>query len=111
MNSSTMTTLALPSSTSFPTPVSTTSTISTVTSATTITTPDADRMRMYIIIGAVIGVAAVAVIIATTMILGILILRKKNRKRKESINSTSKSEKSPNRDGYVNALYDSKSRY
>lgn len=79
------------------------------TSTNTTTPGEENDTSTYITVGAVIGAAAVAAIIAVTMILGIMILRKKNHKRKASINSTSKSEKSPNRDGYVNALYDSKS--
>ena len=63
----------------------------------------------FIITGAVIG-AAVVIIIAVTAILCIVISIKKYYKRKSSINLPSAdSEKSPNRDGYVNALYDSKS--
>lgn len=62
----------------------------------------------YIIIGAVIG-AAVAIIIIATFILCVVISMKKYYKRKSSIDlCTPDSEKSPNCDGYVNALYDSK---
>ena len=71
------------------------------------TMPDMDTG--IIITGAVIG-AAVAIIVAATAILCIVISMKKYYKRKSSINLPSAdSEKSPNRDGYVNALYDSKS--
>ena len=65
--------------------------------------------EMYITIGAVIG-AAVTIIIVTTMILCIVITMKKYYKRKSSIDLPSGSEKSPSRDGYVNALYDSKKK-
>ncbi len=70
---------------------------------------DNETMSGSITIGAIIG-AAVAVTIVATLILCIVILMKKNRKRKSSVDLTSGSEKSPNRDGYVNALYDSKSK-
>jgi hypothetical protein len=67
------------------------------------------QTETYIIIGAVIGAAA-AIIIVATAILCIVISMKKYYKRKSSIDFPSTgSEKSPNRDGYVNALYDSKS--
>jgi hypothetical protein len=72
--------------------------------------PMADSATLtYIITGAVIGAAAVVIIVATA-ILCIVISMKKYYKRKSSIDFPSTgSEKSPNRDGYVNALYDSKS--
>ena len=68
-----------------------------------------DSMKVVTIIVAVIG-AAVAIVIIATTILCIAILMKKNSKRIASVDLPSTgSEKSPSRDGYINALYDSKS--
>ena len=71
--------------------------------------PGESAVSISIIIGVIIGVA-VTVVIAATAILCIVISMKKYHKRKSSINLPSAgSEKSPNHDGYVNALYDSES--
>ena len=60
------------------------------------------------IIGAVVGAAVAIIIMATVILCVAIVLLKKKCNRRSSVNLTSSSEKSPNRDGYVNALYDSK---
>ena len=87
---------------------STTGTSNTITTMTTGPTSDSINNNMYIIIGAVFG-AVIAIIIGATMIICSVISMKKNRRRKASVDLTD-SEKNPNRDGYINALYDSKSK-
>ena len=73
--------------------------------ATTQIITNATGVRMYIIIGAIVGTAVVVVIVASTILCTVFAI-KKHCKRKSSIDLSTGSEKSPNRDGYVNALYD-----
>ena len=78
-----------------------------ITSTTIMNKTSIEAMsELYITIGAVFG-AAVATIIGAITILCIVISMKKHRQRKASVDLTN-SKKNPNRDGYINALYDSK---
>ena len=101
-NTSMMVTSTISPSTT-PTQINSSMTISMITDGT---------MTEELIIGASIGAAVAVIIIVTAVILCIIITMKKYSKAKAAMDLTSTgSEKSPNRDGYVNALYDGKSTY